>query len=219
MKNFKILKKDTKTRARLGILTTPHGKVKTPSYVIVATRGHVRHLKPSDIKKTKTQIVISNTYHLWDQAFKIGKLKFKIRGMLGTNIPTMTDSGGFQVFSLAFGERSAKKIFPSNAPESTNLKRKNVKITDRGVHFKIDGVKRFLDPKISMQIQQRLGADIIFAFDECTYLFDTFEYNKKAMERTHRWALQSLKFKSPKQQLFGIVQGGKYKSLRIKSAK
>jgi len=215
--NFKILKKDSKTRARLGILNTPHGKVYTPSYVIVATYGNIRHLSPSDIKKTKTQIVISNTYHLWN--------KSKVHKMLGLKLPVMTDSGGFQVFSLAFGQRNAKKIFPSNTAESANLQRKNVKITDKGVHFVIDGQKRFLSPEISMQIQKKLGADMIFAFDECTYLFDTFEYNKKAMERTHRWALENLKFKAKsekrgdKQMLFGIVQGGKYKNLRVKSAK
>src|SRR3990167_8280836 len=220
--NFKILKKDSKPRARLGILNTPHGKVYTPSYVIVATYGNIRHLSPSDIKKTKTQIVISNTYHLWN--------KSKVHKMLGLKLPVMTDSGGFQVFSLAFGladqgQRNAKKIFPSNGVDATNLERKNVKITDKGVNFKIDGKKRFLSPDISMRIQEKLGADIIFAFDECTYLFDTFEYNKKAMERTHRWALENLKFKSKnekkgnKQMLFGIVQGGKYKNLRVKSAK
>src|SRR3989338_7584462 len=99
---FEILKKDNKTRARLGVLNTTHGKVRTPSYVIVATYGQIRHLKPTDLKKTKTQIVISNTYHLWDKALR-SKGKNIVHDLSGFKIPVMTDSGGFQVFSLAFG--------------------------------------------------------------------------------------------------------------------
>ena len=92
---FKILKTDKKTKARLGILTTPHGVIKTPSYVMVGTYGHIRYLSPADIKKTKTQIIISNTYHLWDKALKNKKIKDYVAHKIGLKIPTMTDSGGF----------------------------------------------------------------------------------------------------------------------------
>src|SRR3990167_3730710 len=98
---FEILKKDVHTNARLGVLTTPHGKIETPSYVIVATHARIKCLKPSDIKKTKTQVVIANTYHLWDKS----STTF-LREELGTKLPIMTDSGGFQVFSLGFGEKN-----------------------------------------------------------------------------------------------------------------
>lgn len=239
--SFTILKKDKHSKARLGVLTTPHGVVKTPAYVIVATRGHIKCLKPSDIKKTKTQIVIANTYHLWDKALQRAPLQSKgaLCNLLGTRLPTMTDSGGFQVFSLAFGRNDkAGKIFPRGTTTAETqkktkntekeIKRTNMKITEKGVYFKAnDGQWKFLSPEISMKIQEKLGADIIFAFDECTSFFDGFTYNKKAMGRTHKWAKIILKVKikneklkkGGKQFLFGIVQGGRYKSLRVKSAK
>ena len=238
---FKIIKKDNRTNARLGVLSTPHGKIETPSYVIVATHAEVKCLKPSDIKKTKTQVVICNTYHLWNKALKIKNSKLKIQGILGAKIPVMTDSGGFQVFSLGFGmdNKIGKILKPvdKRLAKSFIHRRENVKITDQGVCFKwrsptpstsggLQGTWKFLSPEISMQIQKKLGADIIFAFDECTSPLDGFDYNKKALERTHAWAQASLKFKvkseklsGKRQFLFGIVQGGRFKSLRIKSAK
>ncbi|OGN14403.1 MAG: hypothetical protein A3J47_03110 [Candidatus Yanofskybacteria bacterium RIFCSPHIGHO2_02_FULL_43_22] len=250
---FKILKKDKNTQARLGVLSTPHGKIETPSYVIVATHAEVKCLKPSDIKKTKTQIVIANTYHLWDEILnpkseilnksKIKNYKFKtfLLKKLGTKLPTMTDSGGFQIFSLGFGAKNkvGKILKPvdKRLAKSFIHRRENIKITNKGVYFKWDSKTRFLGPELSMQIQEKLGADIIFAFDECTSPLDGLDYNKKALERTHAWALECLKTHNQpryqskvrygarqpttdnKQMLFGIVQGGKYKSLRIKSAK
>lgn len=228
---FKILKKDKRTKARLGVLTTPHGEVKTPSYVIVATHAQIKCLKPSDIKKTKTQIVIANTYHLWDRALKIKNSKLKIHGILGTKIPVMTDSGGFQVFSLRYPEKRVGKILKSGSALKSKsdlfhdrIKNTNVKITNKGVYFSLDSQKRFFGPELSMKIQEKLEADILFAFDECTSPLDSFEYNKKALKRTHDWALRCLKISRSqasgrKQLLFGIVQGGRFKSLRIKSAK
>ena len=243
---FKITKKDKHTKARLGVLSTPHGKIETPSYVIVATRAEVKCLKPSDIKKTKTQVVIANAYHLWDKTLNpkseiLNKSKIKnyksktfLLNKLGIKLPTMTDSGGFQVFSLGFGTKNkvGKILKPvDNRHDRHSMSvingRKNVRVTDKGVYFMLDGKKRFLGPELSMKIQEKLGADIIFAFDECTSPLDSFDYNKKALERTHAWALKclrskgkSLKTKSMNNQmLFGIVQGGRFKSLRIKSAK
>lgn len=241
MNNFKIIKKDKHSKARLGLLKTPHGTVKTPSYVMVGTYGQIRNLSPRDIKRTKTQIVIANTYHLWPKAMKVKSKKLKVKSSgersfilkrLGTRIPIMTDSGGFQVFSLAFGRNQGiKKIFPNQAEKIKKLKRKNIRVTEKGVYFKIvdpASLKlrrtwKFLSPEISMKIQEKLGADIIFAFDELTYLLDNYQYTKKSLERTHRWALQCLKTKTKssrsEQLLFGITQGGPFKDLRIRGAK
>lgn len=230
---FTVIKKDKESQARLGVLKTPHGIVYTPSYVIVATHAAIKCLKPSDIKKTKTQIVISNTYHLWEKILnpkseildksKIlnPKLETFLLKNLGTKMPVMTDSGGFQVFSLGFGlKERVGKILNAKPTESQTLnRRKNIKITGKGVYFTIEGKKRFLGPELSMKIQKKLGADIIFAFDECTSPLDNFKYNERALKRTHRWGKICLKTRDPRQMIFGIVQGGKYKALREKSAK
>ena len=237
---FKILKKDKSTNARTGVLTTPHGKILTPAYIIVATHAEIKCLKPQDIAKTNTQVVISNTYHLWNfvpKQLPIYNFKFTnknkktfLLNKLGSNMPTMTDSGGFQVFSLGFGkENKVGKILKNGANlrmyANQQIKRQQIKITDKGVFFNIDGQRRFLNPEISMKLQEKLGADIIFAFDECTSPLDDFKYNKKALERTHRWAKKCLSLmanrqsQDKQQMLFGIVQGGRFKSLRVKSAK
>lgn len=225
---FKIIKTDKHTDARTGILTTPHGKILTPAYTIVATKAEIKCLRPRDIAATKTQVVISNTYHLWDKALsnlagrqKIKKEKYLVHKLLGKKIPIMTDSGGFQVFSLGFGkENKVGKILSDKTEKIKTLKRKNIRIIDKGVFFSIDGKKRFLGPELSMKLQENLGADIIFAFDECTSPLDNFSYNQRALLRTHRWARQCLKAKTRKEQLlFGIVQGGRFASLRAKSAR
>lgn len=213
---FKIIKKDRHSNARLGVLTTPHGIVKTPSYVIVATRGEIKCLKPSDIKRTKTQIVIANTFHLWKVADKkplrLGKT------------PTMTDSGGFQVLSLAFSDKNkVGKFMTGSAKKGEILKRDKIWITSKGIYFTFDGKKMFLGPELSIKLQQKIGADIIFAFDHITSPLDTYEYNKKAVALTDKWARICLESKiknlKSNQQLFGIVQGGLFRDLRIKSAK
>lgn len=219
--NFKILKEDVKTRARLGVLNTAHGKVLTPSYVIVGTHAKVKRLSSQDILKTKTQIIISNTYHLWDRAKKAKVIPSWVHGQIGRKMPIMTDSGGFQVFSLGFGKKNkVGKILKSDFKEGEKIKREKIRITDRGVYFSVDGKEKFLGPKESIRLQRLIGADIIFAFDECTSPLDDFKYNERAMIRTHKWARQCLEEKRQEyQMLFGIVQGGKYKQLRLKSAK
>ncbi len=211
--------------ARLGLLRTPHGTIKTPAYVIVATHAHVRTLTPADIKKSGTQLVIANTYHLWDAPGNA------VRKRLGVAMPTMTDSGGFQVFSLGaakehgVGKVANTKVEPCKLQGSTL---ENVRITEKGVHFSVDGKKRFLSPESSIETQERLGADIIFAFDECTSPLHPHDYTKNSMERTHRWAqrcvLAHAKAGQPRRSgrgkmLFGIVQGGRFKRLRTASAK
>ena len=236
---FKVLKKDKHSRARLGVLTTPHGIIKTPSYVFVGTYGQIRHLTPADIKRTKTQIIIANTFHLWKRA---KNSKFVIRnsiiGKLG-NLPLMTDSGGFQVLSLAFGNKNkVGKFMTGSSGTDTIQKRSKIRITSKGVYFDIESgppsprlrrVKKFLGPELSIKLQQRIEADIIFAFDHITSPLDTYEYNRKAVEITDKWAkiclkthnqiVRHRKSDNKRQQLFGIVQGGLFKDLRVKSAR
>jgi tRNA-guanine family transglycosylase len=209
--SFRITKRSRTSRARLGVLTTAHGTVQTPAYVIVATHAHVKTLTPADITKTKTQMVISNTYHLWG--------KRNAHRILGVRMPMMTDSGGFQVFSLgAAKEQGVGKVLrqPVRKENRTN----NVKISERGVSFSVDGKRRFISPESSMKTQEELGADIIFAFDECTSPLHPHAYTKHSMDRTHRWAQRCLDAHTKKNQLlYGIVQGGRFARLRASSAR
>ncbi len=224
---FEVLKKDKKTNARLGVLTTPHGVVRTPSYVFVGTYGRFLHLSPQDLKSTETQLVIANTFHLWEKALKNKLKEGFIHKSFGVKIPIMTDSGGFQVLSLAFGDKSkVGKFMTGDAAKDESYKRSKIRITQKGVHFNYAGKKLFLGPELSMKLQRQIGADIIFAFDHITSPLDDFEYNKKALELTNKWARICLKEhdknqkdKKNKQMLFGIVQGGIFPELREKSAK
>lgn len=227
MIEFKILKKSKKSRARLGILKTPHGEIETPTLVPVATQAVIKTLEPQEAKEAKSQILISNTFHLHlKPGEKIVKANGGLHKFMNWNAPLMTDSGGFQVFSLGFGrDMNLGKFLKSSEPEEASVKLgqqpKLLKITDIGVEFRspIDGEKLFLGPKESMKIQEDLGADIMFAFDECPPPTADYEYSKKSLERTHRWAEICLKTRKTKRALFGIVQGGKYKDLREESAK
>ncbi|MDD3734981.1 MAG: tRNA guanosine(34) transglycosylase Tgt [Candidatus Paceibacterota bacterium] len=230
MLQFKILKKSKKSWARFGILKTPCGIVETPSLVPVATQACVKTLTSEDVLQTKTQILIANTFHLH---LKPGDEIIKNNGGLHrfmnfNNHPLMTDSGGFQVFSLGFGYDfgvgKILKYFPEKEENLTIIEKstqpKSLKITDDGVFFKspITGKDLFIGPKESIKIQENLGADIIFAFDECTAPLVDFRYAKSALERTHRWAKICLQTKKSDQALFGIVQGSRFKKLREKGA-
>ncbi len=220
MIEFKVLKKSKKSQARLGILKTSHGLVYTPCFVPVATQACVKTLDSQEILKTKSQILISNTFHLF---FKPGnKLAKNLHEFMNWPKPLMTDSGGFQVFSLGFGKDfNFGKV---NDEKTTIIEKssqpKSIKITDHGVYFSspLDGKKVFLGPKESIKIQEDLGADIIFAFDECTPPRASKEYILQSLEKTHKWAKECLKVKKSKQALFGIVQGSYYKDLRKQSA-
>lgn len=226
MIEFSIQKKSKKSQARIGILKTPHGEVETPSFVPVATQATVKTLTSAEVAATKTQMVISNTYHLH---LKPGEKIVKAGGGLHTFMqwpyPLMTDSGGFQIFSLGFGKDfGIGKILKQkhhDATITTGQQPKLLKITDEGVWFTsfLDGKKLFLSPKESVRIQEDLGADIIFAFDECTSPIADYTYTNVSMARTHAWALQSLDAQTAKQSMYGIVQGGKFKDLRIASAR
>jgi len=238
MKNFdfKIIKKSKDGKfLRLGQIKTPNGVIHTPNFVPVATRAALRGMLFPEAKKSGLEIAILNTYHLWiSGAYKIIHKFGGLHNFINFKIPLMTDSGGFQVFSLGFsrehGVGKIADIFPQEN-KNQNLKveflrsqkqEKNlVKITDRGVYFKEErsGDRLFLTPEKSMKIQKMLGADFIFAFDECTSPLNDYEYTKKALKRTHKWAIRSLKaFGNPKNQaMFGIIQGGAYKDLRKES--
>ncbi|MFH2028102.1 MAG: tRNA guanosine(34) transglycosylase Tgt [Nanoarchaeota archaeon] len=219
---FKLIKESGKIR--LGRVKTEHGSFNTPAFTPVATLATVKSLDQKDMDDMGAEILLANTYHLHLRPGE--KLIKKLGGLhkfMSWDKPIITDSGGFQAFSLGYGmEHNIGKIayFPEGV-KKTESRDKWATIDDLGVRFKshINGDKIFLNPKKSMQIQSDLGVDIIFAFDECTSPLSNKSYTKKALERTHRWAQECLDHYDKKQALFGIVQGGAYKDLRIKSAK
>ena len=199
--NFKIIKQSSRNMARLGEFTTKWGVSKTPMFMPVGTQATVKTLNPEELKEAGANVVLSNTYHLWlrpgeDIVQKAGGLH---EFMNYKNGPMLTDSGGFQVFSLA--------------------EKKNIK--EEGVYFKshIDGSNLFLSPEKSIEIQNKLGADIIMSFDECPPYPASYDYMKNSVERTLRWAKRGKEVHTnPEQALFGIVQGGEYEDLRRYSA-
>jgi queuine tRNA-ribosyltransferase len=202
--HFKIEKKLKNNLGRAGILTTAHGEIKTPAFVPVGTKATVKALTPEQVLDTGAEVILANTYHLYlepgdDLVANAGGLHKFMRW----NGPLITDSGGFQAFSLgvAYDYGVSKFIaadspLPSVVEEAYDPLRKNKKaqITEEGVKFQsiIDGSEHFLSPEKSIQIQNNLGADIIFSFDECTSPHAPYEYIKEAMDRTHRWAKRSL---------------------------
>lgn len=228
--SFQIKKKSRRSRARLGKVITPHGEVNTPAFIPVATQATVKSLDSQDLKALGVQIVLGNTYHLH---LRPGEKVIARAGGLHQFMnwvgPILTDSGGFQVFSLGFGlAHGVGKIANIFPEEGVGKKGKSVrraklaKIDEKGASFTshIDGKLYRLTPKKSIAIQEKLGADIILAFDECTSPLSSYTYTKKALARTHRWAEESLKAKKRENQaLFGIVQGGEYQDLREISAK
>ena len=226
MFSFNVLKQSKKSRARIGVISTPHGDIETPSFVPVATRGTVRTLDSEEIEEAGSQVLICNTYHLH---IAPGEKRVKKAGGLHDfmhwNKPLMTDSGGFQVFSLGFGkDHGVGKVLQKETKKTIkeDMQPQSVKITEEGVSFRspIDGVEYFIGPKESIKIQESLGADIMFAFDECPSPLASREYMQPSIERTHRWAAICLEAKkSEKQALFGIVQGGSFKDMRVESAK
>ncbi len=197
---YNLLSKDERTMARYGTLETNYGTYETPMFMPVGTKATVKLLTPDELYAVHAGIILSNTYHLWlrpgpEIIDKAGGLhKF-----MNYNGPILTDSGGFQVFSLA-------------RPKD---------ITEEGVHFKshIDGSKLFLTPEESIRVQNLLDSDIAMSFDECPPYPVSHDYMEKSIERTLRWAERGKKVHSnPRQSLFGIVQGGEFEDLRKKSA-
>lgn len=244
---FTIEKEGPAGLGRAGTLRTPHGIIHTPAFVTVGTKATVKALTPEQVKSLGAEVVLANTYHLY---LEPGAERVKSFGglhkFMNWSGPLMTDSGGFQVFSLgaAYGKGISKVVSVKEnlvaLPASGGLRRDEdffvpapslVKISEDGVSFRshLDGSSHHITPEKSIEIQHALGADIIFAFDECTSPQESFEYQEEAMERTHRWAVRSLdhhhrlirtnKRMDGGQALFGIVQGGREESLRKRSAK
>lgn len=235
---------------RAGVIITPHGEIKTPAFVVVGTKATVKALTPGQVKSLGAQVVLANTYHLYlEPGEKVLQQAGGLHQFMNWMGPTMTDSGGFQAFSLgvAFGKGGVSKIARDEAPEparttevvqsgggpyadqnsQTPLANALAKVDEDGVTFRshLDGSEHRFTPERSMEIQHNIGADIMFAFDECTSPLASYDYQKKALARTHHWALRSLDYhkRSGKpnevQALFGIVQGGRHQDLREESAK
>lgn len=222
------------------MLATPHGDIQTPAFIPVGTKAGVKGVLPEQLIELGAQAVLANTYHLYLQP---GEKTVKAAGGLGKfmgwNGPTMTDSGGFQVFSLgaafgrtitkiAKGEENTRSDAPMVYDEAVQSQHGQLAVIDEeGVTFTshLDGSLHRFTAERSVEIQHALGADMFFAFDECTGPTETYEYQQDAMRRTHRWAERSLKAHrqnieaNRKQGIFGIVQGGRYEDLREESAK
>jgi queuine tRNA-ribosyltransferase len=199
---FELLKEAKDCKARLGKITTPHGEIETPIFMPVGTRATVKAMTPEEVKGLGAQIILSNTYHLYlKPGHELVEEAGGLHKFMNWNGPILTDSGGFQVFSLG------------------DLR----KIKEEGVEFRshIDGSKHFISPEKSIEIQNALGSDIMMCFDECTPYPATYEYAKQSMERTTRWAKRCKDYHKDwdKQGLFGIVQGGMFKDLREQSAR
>ncbi len=269
--SYNIIKKlDTEIQGslgRVGVIHTPHGDIQTPAFVTVGTKGTVKALTPEAVQNLGADVVLANTYHLYlqpgDELVKnVGGLAqfMNWKNSDGSLRPTMTDSGGFQVFSLgaAYGKNLSKlikktgkeelilnegKIHANDVNEQESVRGNRggendyskgvlAKIDEDGVMFRshIDGSAHYFTPEKSIDIQHNIGADIIFAFDECTSPTETFTYQREALDRTHRWAKRCLKHHHEKQDelvesgknyqaLFGVIQGGREEVLRKESAK
>ncbi|HSE56974.1 MAG TPA: tRNA guanosine(34) transglycosylase Tgt [Candidatus Paceibacterota bacterium] len=230
---FSINKTLPGTLGRTGTITTPHGTIETPAFVVVGTKATVKALTPEQVRSLGAQVVLANTYHLYLQpGDELVKQAGGFAKFMNWNGPTMTDSGGFQVFSLgeAFGKGGVSKVAKGESvivPESEHTAHaKLASISEEGVEFSshIDGSKHFFTPERSMEIQWNLGADIIFAFDECTSPTVPESYQREALDRTYRWAQRSITAHEKldtenKQALFGVVQGGQVKELREHAAR
>lgn len=200
--SYRLIKKEKHTGARLGEITTPHGTFTTPMFMPVGTQATVKTLAPEELEQMGSTIILANTYHLWLRPGEdIVKEAGGLHKFMNWHKGILTDSGGFQVFSLA----------------------KNRDITEEGVTFKneINGSKMFLSPEKAIQIENDLGPDIMMSLDECPPFFESYDYVKKSVERTSRWAERGLKaHRNPDWQgLFGIVQGAGFEDLRKQSAR
>ena len=197
---FKVKTKSSECFARIGELKTPHGVIETPVFMPVGTQATVKAVEQRElVSEVKAQIILSNTYHLYLRpTAELIERAGGLHKFMNWNGPILTDSGGFQVFSLA------------------DLN----KITDNGVHFKshLDGSSHFFTPEKSIDVQNKLGSDIVMAFDECSTYGVTYDYAKAALRRTQKWLERCYDYqKNPKQMLFPIVQGNFFADLRLKS--
>ncbi len=234
--SFKIEKRFGNTLARVGVISTPHGDIKTPAFIAGGTKATVKALTPEQILSTGAQSVLANTYHLMlrpgadivQQAGGLGKF-------MNWQLPTFTDSGGFQVFSLGVAyDKGIDAVSHSQKGDKKNAKTSSnqlAKVTDAGVTFKshIDGSSLSMTPESSMELQHLIAADIHMAFDECPAPLSDRSYLIDSLTRTHNWALRCLKRhqelndehvarNEPLQALYGVVQGARHEDLRKQSA-
>ena len=198
---YELLHVDKNSGARRGVIHTPHGDIQTPIFMPVGTQATVKAMTPDELKDmVHAQIILANTYHLFLRpGHELIREAGGLHKFMNWDRPILTDSGGFQVFSLGALR----------------------KITEEGVEFRshLDGSRQFISPEVSMEIQEALGSDIMMAFDECCPYPSTYEYTKKSMERTTRWAARCKEaHKTENQGLFGIIQGGFFEDLRKISA-
>ena len=218
---------------RVGQIQTPHGVIQTPAFIPVGTKATLKSVLPESIKDLGAQAVLANAYHLYlqpgpdvvDEAGGVGKF-------MNWDGPTFTDSGGFQVLSLGVGFKKVIAMDEKTFQEDdviADKKERLAHVDDDGVTFKshLDGSMHRFTPEVSMQVQHRIGADIMFAFDECTTLHNTRKYQERALERTRLWAKRCLaehdrltkeRSNKPYQALFGVLQGAQYEDLRRKAA-
>ncbi len=231
---FKVQAELTNSQGRAGVIHTPHGEIQTPAFIPVGTKATVKSVLPEAMKELGAQALLANAYHLYlqpgpeivDEAGGVGKF-------MNWPGPTYTDSGGFQVLSLGVGFKKViamdEQTFRSDEVIADH-KERLAHVDDDGVTFKshLDGSMHRFTPEISMQVQHQLGADIIFAFDECTTLHNTRKYQVKSLERTRLWAKRCLvehgrltreRSAKPYQALWGVLQGAQYEDLRRKGAK
>jgi queuine tRNA-ribosyltransferase len=231
--SFQVNHKIQDRLGRTGQIQTPHGVIQTPAFIPVGTKATLKSVLPESIKDFGAQAVLANAYHLYlqpgsdvvDEAGGVGKF-------MNWGGPTFTDSGGFQVLSLGVGFKKViamdEKTFQAD-DVIADKKERLAHVDDDGVTFKshLDGSLHRFTPEVSMQVQHQIGADIIFAFDECTTLHNTRKYQEKALERTRLWAKRCLsehdrltkeRSNKPYQALFGVLQGAQYEDLRRKAA-
>jgi queuine tRNA-ribosyltransferase len=198
---FTLLKNDSETSARLGKISTDHGEISTPVFIPVGTQATVKSLTPEELKELGAEIILSNTYHLYLRpGHELIKCLGGLHKFMHWDYPLLTDSGGFQVYSISA----------------------NQKVAEEGINFQshLDGSRHFLSPELCMEIQEALGTDIAMCLDECVPYPASYEYTNDSLERTTRWAKRCQNSKKRKEQaLFSIVQGGMFKDLREKSAR
>ena len=208
-------------RARLGKLDTPHGIIETPAFIFCATKASIKGVTPAQMREAETQIILSNTYHLFLQPGpNIVEKAGGLQKFMGWDGPMLTDSGGFQIFSLGCGSVSAE----IKGNRATQRPQTLLKITEEGAKFRsyIDGKIHLLTPEVSMETQVKLGADLVVCFDECTPFHVDKSYTARSMRMSHRWGVRSLEAFNRlnlrgTQRLYGIIQGGVYEDLRAES--
>ncbi len=225
--SFEITKRIPGSLGRAGIIHTPHGDIKTPAFISVGTKGEVRFVSMTDLKKINAQTMLSNGYHLRNISPEIAA-SGGLASWSGWDGPTMTDSGGFQVMSLGSGLGKVVSMEREKNVINTDPKERLAHVSEDGVSFldPFTNQEDFIGPEESMQIQCRIGADIHMAYDELTSLADSYDYNVEALARTERWALRSLEEHQKlcdslgyHQALYGVLQGGRWEDLRRSTAK